>query len=208
VTPQQFEAQVRYLRDAGFRSVTLDEWRRAKERWQPLPGRAILITVDDGFRDFAEYAWPILRRYGFTALVFVVPDHVGGTNRWDEGVAPTAPLLGWKEIRRLAADGVQFGSHTASHPYLTALTPTDVVKQAARSRAELVRELGIPITALAYPHGAEDEAIQHLVGACGYVYGLSCRPGPSNLWDPLLALPRIAVTADTTSEQFIAGLKS
>jgi hypothetical protein len=62
------------------------------------------------------------------------------------------------------------------------------------------------VTAFAYPHGAEDDAVQHLVGACGYVYGLSCRSGPSRLGDPLLALPRVEITGTDDLETFIGKL--
>jgi peptidoglycan/xylan/chitin deacetylase (PgdA/CDA1 family) len=102
-------------------------------------------------------------------------------------------------------EGCVFGSHSASHPFLTALSPAEVAREAARSRAILTRGLGRPVIAFAYPHGAEDAAVQHLVGA-GYIYGLSRRPGPSRLGDPLLALPRVEVTSTDTLVDFIAKL--
>lgn len=207
LSPAAFEEQLRYLRDSGFRSVTLDEWRRAKQAWQPLDGRAVLLTFDDGFRDFAEHAWPLLKRYGFGALVFLVTDHVGGTNAWDAAYGEAAPLLDWDTARRLQREGVAFGSHTATHRFLTALSPAEVVRETARSRATLERELGQPVDAIAYPHGAEDPAVQHLAGATGYTYGLSCRPGRSRLGDPLLALHRIEVRGDDTLHDFIARLR-
>jgi peptidoglycan/xylan/chitin deacetylase (PgdA/CDA1 family)/GT2 family glycosyltransferase/predicted TPR repeat methyltransferase len=206
VTPAAFEEQLRYLHEAGFRSVTLDEWRAAREKWAPLPMRAVMLTFDDGFRDFAEHAWPLLRRYGFGALVFLVTDHVGRTNAWDAAYGDPAPLLDWETVRRLRADGVEFGAHTATHRFLTACTPAEVVDEAARARATLCRELGEPPTAFAYPHGAEDPAVQHLVGATGYVYGLSCRPGRSRMTDPLLALSRIEVRGTDTLPEFIAKI--
>jgi len=208
VTPGAFEEQLRYLREAGFRGIGLEEWRRALERWEPVSGRAVLLTFDDGYRDFAQEAWPLLERYGFSALVFLVADRVGGTNAWDEAYGEPAPLMGWDEIRRLRDSGVEFGSHSASHPFLTSLSPVEVVREAARSRGELTRGLGGPVTAFAYPHGAEDPAIHHLVGACGYLYGLSCRPGPASFRDPLLALPRIEVTGSDTLADFIGKLGS
>jgi peptidoglycan/xylan/chitin deacetylase (PgdA/CDA1 family)/2-polyprenyl-3-methyl-5-hydroxy-6-metoxy-1,4-benzoquinol methylase len=208
VSPHAFEEQLRYLRDARFHSVTLDEWRVAKERREPLPGRAVMLTFDDAYLDLAQHGWPLLERYGFSAVVLAVTDHVGGRSVWDAAYGEPAPLLGWDDIRRLRDRGAQFGSHSATHPHLTALSPEEVVREAARSRATLERELGTRVTTLAYPHGAEDAAVQQLVGACGYTFGLSCRPGPSELWDPLLALQRIEVTGDDTLPEFIAKLGS
>ena len=110
------------------------------------------------------------------------------------------------EIRQLQDEGIEFGSHTASHRPLTALPLAEIVREGARSRALLGRELGRPITAFAYPYGDTDQVVQHLIGACGYVFGLSCRPGLSRFQDPLLALPRIEVAGSDGLQEFVTKL--
>ncbi len=206
VTPESFEEQVKYLHDAGFYSIGLDDWYTAMKTKSPLPGRAILITFDDGYQDFLTFAWPVLKRYGFSAIVFIVTDEIGGVNRWDNAYGEQIPLLGWTDIRLLYGEGVEFGSHTTSHPYLPALSASEIVREGARSRAILCRELGVIIKAFAYPHGAEDEVVLHLIGACGYVYGLSCRWGLSTYHDSPLALPRLEVFGSDNLQNFIAKL--
>jgi len=206
VDPGRFAEQLGYLRDSGFRTVSFAEWRCAKDAWQPLPGRCVALTFDDGFHDFAAHAWPLLRRFGFGATLFVVSDFAGRQNAWDAHRGDTSPLLSWDELRVLHAEGLEIGSHSASHPFLTALSPADVVREATASRTAIQRQIGARVTAFAYPHGAEDRAVQHLVGACGYLYGLSCRPGASELSDPLLALPRIEIRGGDTIEDFIRKL--
>lgn len=206
VRPEVFEEQLRYLYDAGFYTMGLEEWWGFMQAQKPIPGRAVLLTFDDGYLDFLNYAWPLLKRYGFSAIVFLVASQIGHSNSWDQIYGEEVPLLGWKEIHQLQDEGVEFGSHTATHPYLTGLSPTDVVHEAARSRAILERGLKRPVTAFAYPHGAEDQMVQHLVGACGYIFGLSCRPGPSGFQDSLLALPRIEVSGFDGPKEFIAKL--
>jgi peptidoglycan/xylan/chitin deacetylase (PgdA/CDA1 family) len=126
--------------------------------------------------------------------VFLVADLVGHSNRWDRAYGEDLPLLGWDQVRRLAAQGVEFGSHSATHRPMTALVPSEVVRESARSRAALTRELQQPVLALAYPHGDTDPVVQHLVGGCGYLYGLTCTPGRARLGDSPLALPRIEIT--------------
>jgi peptidoglycan/xylan/chitin deacetylase (PgdA/CDA1 family) len=208
VTPAAFEDQLRYLRDAGFRGVGLEDWRGAIAQHTPLPGRAVLITFDDGYADFLTEAWPLLRRYGFPATVFLVAGEVGGSNRWDRAVGEEVPLLGWRDIRRLRDEGVEFGSHSLSHRRLTAIPPTEVVREVAASRAILQDELGTVVRAFAYPFGGEDAVVRHLIGACGYVLGASCRPGGSGLWDPLLALPRIEISGTDNFSDFVTRLTS
>ncbi|MDR4499236.1 MAG: glycosyltransferase [Candidatus Scalindua sp.] len=206
VTPEAFKEQIQYLHDAGFYSISLEDWHTAMVTKKPLPGRPILITFDDGYLDFSTFAWPVLRSYGFTATVFIVTDEVGGSNRWDSIFEEQIPLLDWNDIRLLHSEGVEFGSHSTSHPYLTALPAVEVVREGARSRGVLGRELGITVKSFAYPHGAEDRVVQHLIGACGYIYGLSCRWGLSSYEDPLLALPRLEVFGSDILYDFIGKL--
>ncbi|MGH8065290.1 MAG: glycosyltransferase [Candidatus Entotheonellia bacterium] len=208
VSPEAFEEQLCYLRDAGYYSVGLEVWSAAVKAKKPLAGRAVLITFDDGYLDFQTYAWPLLRRYGFTATVFLVTDAIGQSNVWDWVHGEEIPLLEWQDIGRLQSEGVEFGSHSASHRALTTLSPADVVREGARSRTMLERQLGVPIKAFAYPYGDTDQVVRHLIGACGYIFGLSCRSGLSSFEDSLLALPRIEVTGSDRFHEFIAKLSS
>jgi peptidoglycan/xylan/chitin deacetylase (PgdA/CDA1 family) len=206
VTPEAFERQLAYLREVGFHGVTLEEWVAALDARRPLGRRSVAFTFDDGYRDFATHAWPLLRRYGFGATVFLVADLIGRTNDWDRASGEEVPLLDWDEIARLHADGVRFGSHSATHPALTALPAAAVVREAASSRLALERGLGVPVTAFAYPYGDVDAAVQHLVGGAGYLIGVSCRAGSSGAGDAPLSLPRIEVTGLDGLEQFLLKL--
>lgn len=208
VTPEAFEEQLRYLRDAGFYSVAWEDWQSAMAVRRPLPGRAVAITFDDGYLDFFHYAWPLLKQYGFTATVFLVTEHVGGSNTWDAAYGEEIPLLGWSEIRQLQDEGVEFGSHSATHSPLTALSVAEVVQEPARSRSIFERQLGVSVQIFAYPYGEFDPVVQHLIGACGYTFGLSCRSGLSQFQDKLLALPRIEVMGSDSLQEFVAKLSS
>ena len=207
VTPRAFEEQLRYLRDAGYYSVSLEQWQRATDLKQPLPGRPIMLTFDDGYLDVFTYAWPLLKRYGFSATVFLVADYVGGVNGWDKAYGETIPLMGWDDARRLRDQGIIFGAHSTTHRPMTSLTIPDIAREGARARAILDRELGLPTTAFAYPYGDCDAVVQHLIGACGYVFGLTCRPGKSRFQDNLLALPRIEVTGFDRLQDLVAKLQ-
>ncbi|RPJ84525.1 MAG: polysaccharide deacetylase family protein [Acidobacteria bacterium] len=81
------------------------------------------------------------------------------------------------------------------------------MREGARSRAILERELREPVSAFAYPHGAQDQIVQHLIGACGYVFGLSCEFRLSSFFDSLLGLPRIEVKGSDTLEGFVGNIE-
>jgi peptidoglycan/xylan/chitin deacetylase (PgdA/CDA1 family) len=208
IKPDVFEEQLRYLHDEGFHTIELEEWWRAMEAKMPIPRRAVILSFDDGYLDFIRYAWPLLKRYNFSAIVFLVTDKIGQSNSWDTIFGEEVPLLGWKDILRLQDNGIQFGSHSATHPHLTGLSHAGVIDEGTRSRATLERGLKKPVTAFAYPHGSEDRTVQHLIGACGYTFGLSCRPGPSRLDDPPLGLPRIEITGSDDIRDFISKINT
>lgn len=85
VCPRDFEQQMRYVATA-YNVIDMADLVRFYEGGQPLPPRALLITFDDAYVDFAENAWPILRRLGLPATLFVptaFPDHPGRLFWWD-----------------------------------------------------------------------------------------------------------------------------
>ena len=208
VSPEAFEHQLRYLRDAGYYSASLEDWCLAMQTKTPLPGRAVLITFDDGYLDFQTHAWPLLQRYGFSATVFLVTGAIDESNSWDRAYGEQVPLLGQRELLQLQDEGVTFGSHSISHRPLTGLSPADVVREGLGSRLTLERMLGLPTQAFAYPYGDTDQVVQHLIGACGYLFGLSCRHGFSSFDDSLLALPRIEVGGLDRFQDFVAKLST
>ncbi|HET7584846.1 MAG TPA: glycosyltransferase [Gemmatimonadaceae bacterium] len=210
ITPAAFEEQLAYLRDSGYQSATIEEWHEAVRTRRALPGRRVLITFDDGPRDFLTHAWPLLRRYGFGATLFLVTDLVGGWNEWDARYGERVPLLSWDEVRQLADDGVALGSHSARHRALAALEPHEVVTEAARSRAAIARHTsgGAPPRAFAFPYGVEDAPARHLVGAAGYAYAFTVRMRRARLTDPLLALPRILIAGADDLGRFVTKVES
>jgi peptidoglycan/xylan/chitin deacetylase (PgdA/CDA1 family) len=207
ITPARFQAHLRHLRDEGYRTATFDEVGEAMRLRRPLPGRRVMLTFDDGCADFLTHAWPLLRESGLDATLFVVTDRVGGTNEWDAGYGESVELLGWDALRGLADAGVAIGSHTATHPYLTALTNTEIVQEAARSRAAILRELGVEPVALAYPYGDVDPAVRHLVGGSGYGYAVTTVGRHATLTDNRLSLPRIEVPGSSTVSDLAEALR-
>jgi peptidoglycan/xylan/chitin deacetylase (PgdA/CDA1 family) len=206
VSPSAFAEQLQWLRANGYRTVSIREWYDAMVARRPLRGRCVALTFDDGYRDFLTAAWPLLRRHKFSATVLLVTDAVGGTSHWDAGYDDEAELLTWDEIVDLQRAGVEFGAHSATHPALTTLPVVEVVREAARSRAAIQRRLGRVERIFAYPYGDTDEVVQHLVGAVGYVAGLSSRTGAATLDDSPLSLPRIEVAGGNTVDDLAAKL--
>jgi peptidoglycan/xylan/chitin deacetylase (PgdA/CDA1 family)/GT2 family glycosyltransferase/SAM-dependent methyltransferase len=202
VSPEELEAQLSYLRGAGYRSMSLDELARLLLVQAPVPAKRVAITFDDGYADFAQFAAPLLDRYGFTATIFVVTDQVGATNLWDRDTEELA-LMDWDTLRALRGRGFTIGGHTASHPRLTRLDNASVISEISRCRTALRNELGAPARHFASPYGLRDGGIDALIGACGFQTGLSCEPSVAMLGYPLLRLPRLEVRGEMGLQHFV-----
>ncbi|MDB9509909.1 sulfotransferase [Kamptonema animale CS-326] len=206
VTPDNFEKQLQYLSENNFYSAVWEDWEKSTTTGTLLPGKPILITFDGGYLDFFNYAWPLLKRYGFNATVLLVAERIGTTNSWERADSPEVPLLGWPEICQLRDEGVEFGSLGATYQPLSLLSPTEIVQEAVRSRSILEQGLGRSVKTFAYPYGDFDPVVQHLIGACGYTYGLSCLSGINGLNDRLLALRRIDLMGSDSLSDFATQL--
>jgi peptidoglycan/xylan/chitin deacetylase (PgdA/CDA1 family) len=174
---------------------------------RPFRGRPVLLSFDDSYRDFHDTAWPILRAHDFAAEVMVVTDRVGGTADWDAEYGSPAPLMGWPEIQALAAAGVRFGSHMASHSHMDDLSSRQIALEAARSRALLERALGEPCLSIAAPFGETSDRFVRIAQGCGYKVGFTVDPGFAWLGNDPLRLPRIEVLGGWSIEAFASAVQ-
>lgn len=202
-TPEAFRAQMRWLRRHGYHAVTSADLVRHIASRQPLRGRPVMLSFDDGYLDFHGAAWQILQAHDFTAEVFITTDHVGDAAQWDAGHGAPAALMGWREIRDLAAEGIRFGSHMASHSHMNPLSSRAIVREAALSRALIERATGAPCLAVAAPFGEASDRFVRIARQCGYRLGVTVEPGFAHLDGDPLRLPRIEVLGDWSLEQFV-----
>lgn len=201
IHPEQFEEQLLTLRRLGMHTVSLRDWCEACRTNRALPFRAVVLTFDDGYRDFADHAAPLLLKHGFTATVFLVSGRIGRFNSWDSAISSPVPLMNWARIHQLHDEGFEFGSHTRTHPFLTTLPLEGMIEELALAREQLIAELGT-CDAIAYPYGDIDDIVLHAAAAAGYNVGLTCEHGPAPIDQPLLRLPRIEIIATTSIDEF------
>jgi peptidoglycan/xylan/chitin deacetylase (PgdA/CDA1 family) len=177
VRVEAFEEQMAWLRRQGYHALTLADLaaRPSRER-----RRAVALTFDDGYADNHSCAFPILKRYGFVATVFVVTDHVG-TDRlfsWDvpkvrnEADRSAYQALTWDQLGEMQDHGFEVGSHTCTHPELPAVSEERGREEVQRSRRDLETRLGRPIASFCYPRGKLDAAVLRMVERSGYRWGV------------------------------------
>ena len=164
-----FEGHVRWLASGTVRVLSLDALLE-----QPAGADAVALTFDDGFANFAALAWPLLQPHQLPVTVFVVSDHVGGTNAWggrDAAGIPTLPLMTWEALGRLAEQGVTLGAHTRRHPDLRRLDDAALADELDGSAGDIARHTGRRPDRFAYPFGQVDARVAR---AAADRFRLSC----------------------------------
>lgn len=142
-----------------------------------LPERTIGLSFDDGCRDIAENAAPVLAEHGFCATVFVATGVTAGRARFT-WYSRQPPVLGWDEIVALDGGGtLEFEAHSITHPNLRALDDEQAALEIAGSKAELEERIGRVVTAFSYPAGLFGKRERRLVALAGYDVAVSCEPG-------------------------------
>lgn len=208
LSPTSFREQMLWLRRNGYHAIDSEQLAWFVENRHPFVGRPVLITFDDGYRDFAESAWPILQEADFTAELFVVTKLAGKSAEWDVSLGDTAPLLGVSELVRLAAEGVKIGSHLATHPRSNELSTRELAEELLASRLQLEKWLGWPVTSLAAPYGCMDQRFRVLAAECGYRTVFNTVNRVASISDDLFDLPRVEVQGDLTIEAFANRMTS
>lgn len=202
-TPGQFRAQLDYLERNGYHVIPLAQLVDfLRGRTDSLPEKAVVITVDDGWRCAYTDIYPELRRRKMPWTLFVYPAIIA-----QHGLH----ALKWKEVAELAAAGVDVESHTYTHSFLAmkdngSVTPDTypafLHHELDESRKKIEAETEKPVRFLSYPYGSYDDAVVAEAEASGYAAAVTTRRGPVTRTTNPLALPRYLVHHDTTMEEF------
>jgi peptidoglycan/xylan/chitin deacetylase (PgdA/CDA1 family) len=194
VSPEGFDRQMNLLYQWGYQTISIEYLVRAINAGAELPPKPILLTFDDGSETTYTTALPIMQRYGFTGVSYIVYYSVGITN-----------YMNAEQIRSLHAAGWEIGSHSLSHTDLTS-RPERQEAEIVQSRRRLEALLGVPILSFAYPFGAYNSDSLHYVHSAGYTaamgLGNESLQGNKNLF----YLSRQAVRGSDDLQTFAARL--
>jgi peptidoglycan/xylan/chitin deacetylase (PgdA/CDA1 family) len=197
-----FEEQMRYLKREGYHVISLKQFLDFAALRQQLPRKTVVLTFDDGWRSFKEYAYPILKELGFPATLFIYTDFIGARI-----------ALSWAEIKDLAQEGFDVEAHTKTHEDMRKKATESDEEYNRRMQVELVQPLAIfrqrvgqTPRILAYPYGSHDDGVFKRVREAGYVAALDVRRQGNPSFTPALTIHRAQIYSEMNLEDFARNL--
>jgi len=193
---RRFIRQMALLARLGYRVLDLDTALDCLAGAQAAPARAVVLTFDDAYENFAQQALPVLQDHGFPATVYAISGWLGRRAEWfaAEPDRPIPDLMSAQRLREVHAAGITIGSHTASHTRLHRVSRLVLRQELRDSKAALEDILGDEVRHLSYPYNSFDRATVHAAARAGYASATTCLRGLATVADHPLALPRLAIS--------------
>lgn len=196
VKPEIFRKQIQYLSDKKFSFIStadISEWLNGGNR---PPRRSVLITFDDGYKDFLTHALPILKEYKATGTLFI------HGNRSGDMLGSSPELMSWEDIRQVQNFGIEIGDHSFSHPNLKHLSPEELRQELNMSGKTFRNELESKPYTFAYPGGKYNNSVKDFLRGSGYWTAFSINRGLISRSDDPLTLKRTGISQDTSWLEF------
>ena len=193
VSPENFEAQLKYLSDNGYKTISLYDLHANLSSGAPLPPKSIILTFDDGYRDAYEHAFPLLRKYGMVGTFFVVTDFASSAN---------PDYMHWDQIQEISRAGMNIESHSRTHIDLRNRDLPKLIWETLGPLEAIEAYTGKRPRFFCYPFGRYDDDVirvlksEYMLGAVTTAYGKTHRLSNALTWD------RVRIHGDTTLAEF------
>ncbi len=203
----RFARQMWYLHTFGYNVLSLDRLVEIFTKHLPIPPRSVVLTFDDGYQNFLTHAAPVLKRYNFPAIVYVVPSLIGKKAEWLalDG-HPTPAMLTADEIVQLRSMGFDIGSHNLVHERMAEKPYEQQFHEALESKKALEKIIDDEVRHFCYPYGSHNIDSLKAVQQAGYTTAVTCQRAAATPDFDLLALPRKAISFGDTLPGFIFKL--
>lgn len=204
VTVAAFEEQMRLLKDRGYNVITLDQLADFLEFRAQIPKKSVVITIDDGWRSFYDLGYPILKKYGYPATLFIYTELITGSRK----------TLSWDQVREVAANGIDIQNHTKTHRDLSKPAEResfreyfDAVQAELTVAAKTIKDkTGREPKYLAYPFGSTNHLMIALLRKHGYRGAFTVQRGGNPFFLNDFLVGRSMIYGDMDIQQFERNL--
>jgi peptidoglycan/xylan/chitin deacetylase (PgdA/CDA1 family) len=197
-----FEEQMRYLKREGYHVITLKQFLEFTSLKQQLPRKTVVLTFDDGWKSFKEFAYPILKELGYPATLFIYTDFIGARI-----------ALSWADLKDLAQEGFDIEAHSKTHEDMRKKASESDEEYNKRMQAELVvplaifqQRVGQSPKIIAYPYGSHDDGVVKRTREAGYIAALDVRRQGNPSFTPVLTIHRAQIYSEMTLDDFVRNL--
>jgi peptidoglycan/xylan/chitin deacetylase (PgdA/CDA1 family) len=199
VRPEDFTAQMEYLHQHGYITVSLYDLVYALAQGRSLPPKAVIVTFDDGYRSLPQYAVPVMEAYGYTGTIFVIADFM------DSGFDA---YLTWPEAEKLYTQGWKIEPHSKSHEQLAGRDRAFQLYQMLGAVQTVAAHIGVQPRFFCYPSGEYDALTLQLAHELNLWGGVTVEFGRTHTLATLYTLRRVRVSGQETLQEFVNGLGS
>jgi len=203
VSPENFAKQMEYIKKNGYEVITLDELVKCTKDKKLLKKNKVVITFDDGYKDNFQYAYPILKGFGYPGTIFLISDFIG-----KKFTGEGKEFMSWDEVVAMSKNGISFGGHTKNHFYLGDVKDEAVsFDQIAGSKKAIEEKIGMPVDYFCYPSGGFNNRVKELVAQAGYKGACTTNRGFADFNQDVYELKRIKVTNADGNKPFSFWMK-
>ncbi len=200
-----FEQQMRYLKENGYRTITPHQLIDFLDYKHPLPEKSVMITIDDGYRSVYNIAYPILKKYGFSAVFFIYIDYVGVSKK----------AITWDQLRQMKKNNIYIGSHSVSHSDLSKMKQNEnskmydkrLRKEIFTSKKIIDNKLNQDTMFFSYPFGRQNPKVLRLAEQAGYKIAATVKRGGNPFFEDPFRLKRDQILK-RDMKRFISRLKT
>jgi peptidoglycan/xylan/chitin deacetylase (PgdA/CDA1 family) len=198
ISPEDFKAQLQYLADAGYHTITLTDLVFHLTQSYPLPQRPVVLTFDDGYSDAYEVVFPLLLDYGFTGTFFVLatPAHFESPG-----------YMTWAQMKEMSDAGMDIQAHGRDHVDLRGRSYDYLVYQILGIQEAIQHHTGHLPRFFCYPSGQRDADVIAVLKSAGYWGAVTTEWGYTHTRERLFEMPRVRVRGSDTLASFVDKLE-
>lgn len=201
---KEFYNQMKFLSNSrDYNVISLDKAINIILTAKNIDRNYVVLTFDDGCESFYNIAYPIIKSFGFEAIVYPIAGFLGKKAIINNKEYNHLKIMSESMIKQLNKDGLTIGAHTLRHLKLTEISYIDAKFQILNSKLYLENILGTQISSFSYPHGKYNDSIIQIVKNAGFSNAVTCNSAFFKNSSTLYEIPRTYITFNDDLSSFI-----